>query len=118
MITNNNTIISIHAEDAKVEDKIMLGEDESRDSGTLTSNPESTAFLLDLDEEDNRSQDLESSSSSDGEENRAPEVQRPETFWSILVQIILPFFLAGCGTVGAGLILDKVHVSKNKNLEG
>jgi hypothetical protein len=33
----------------------------------------------------------------------------PETFWSVSIQIFIPFVIAGFGMVGAGLILDIVQ---------
>ncbi|KAK3600640.1 hypothetical protein CHS0354_031552 [Potamilus streckersoni] len=35
--------------------------------------------------------------------------EREETFFSILLQIFLPYIIAGFGTVGAGLVLDAVQ---------
>ncbi|KAL3852103.1 hypothetical protein ACJMK2_015789 [Sinanodonta woodiana] len=35
--------------------------------------------------------------------------EREETFFSILLQIFLPYIIAGFGTVGAGLVLDSVQ---------
>lgn len=36
-----------------------------------------------------------------------------ETFASIAFQIVIPFFIAGFGMVGAGIYLDMVSVSKS-----
>ncbi|XP_077568428.1 solute carrier family 41 member 2 isoform X2 [Stigmatopora nigra] len=45
-----------------------------------------------------------------GEENRSPAVEvPPETLCSLVLQILLPFLLAGLGTVFAGLLLDVVQ---------
>lgn len=33
-----------------------------------------------------------------------------ENAWTIGVQVFIPFLIAGCGTVGAGLVLDIVQV--------
>jgi len=38
-----------------------------------------------------------------------PKLEESETFWSISVQIFIPFLIAGLGMVGAGLILDIVQ---------
>jgi len=38
-------------------------------------------------------------------------VQEEETFWTITVQVFIPFLIAGMGMVGAGLVLDIVQVS-------
>ena len=37
------------------------------------------------------------------------KVEDTETFWSISIQIFIPFLIAGLGMVGAGLILDVVQ---------
>lgn len=37
-----------------------------------------------------------------------------ETFWSVSIQIFIPFLIAGFGMVGAGLILDIVQVKKHR----
>lgn len=36
-------------------------------------------------------------------------LQDPESAWSIGLQVCVPFLIAGCGTVGAGLVLDTVQ---------
>lgn len=38
-----------------------------------------------------------------------------ETYFSIAVQVFIPFLIAGFGMVGAGLVLDIVQVSIIKN---
>lgn len=37
-------------------------------------------------------------------------LQDSENAWSIGLQVCFPFLIAGCGTVGAGLVLDTVQV--------
>jgi hypothetical protein len=36
---------------------------------------------------------------------------KPEKWWSTTLQVAVPFFLAGIGTIGAGLTLGVVQVS-------
>lgn len=40
---------------------------------------------------------------------------KQEKWTSILIQVSIPFFLAGIGTIGAGIILGRVEVSLFKN---
>lgn len=49
---------------------------------------------------------------------RAPDAEAAvETVCSMLVQIAVPFLLAGLGTVFAGLLLEVVQVRKKKNVD-
>jgi solute carrier family 41 len=36
-----------------------------------------------------------------------------EKWWQILIQVSIPFLIAGCGTIGAGVILGQVKVIRN-----
>lgn len=36
-----------------------------------------------------------------------------EKWWHMTIQVAIPFFLAGIGTIGAGIILGHVEVSEN-----
>ncbi|XP_077288365.1 solute carrier family 41 member 2-like [Arctopsyche grandis] len=50
----------------------------------------------------------------DLENNKVPDddIQRPkkeEKWWSTLIQVAVPFFIAGIGTIGAGLVLGHVQ---------
>jgi hypothetical protein len=38
-------------------------------------------------------------------------VIKPEKWWSTTLQVAVPFFLAGIGTIGAGITLGIVQVS-------
>jgi hypothetical protein len=40
-------------------------------------------------------------------------VVKPEQWWSTTLQVAVPFFLAGIGTIGAGLTLGVVQVSSS-----
>lgn len=46
--------------------------------------------------------------SSDGD--RKSEI-KVEKWWSITIQVAIPFIIAGFGTIGAGVVLGKVQVS-------
>ncbi|XP_028042536.1 solute carrier family 41 member 1-like [Bombyx mandarina] len=35
--------------------------------------------------------------------------KKEEKLWTTLMQVAVPFFIAGCGTIGAGLVLGKVR---------
>lgn len=37
---------------------------------------------------------------------------RHEPWWHILLQVSIPFFIAGVGTIGAGIVLGRVEVSQ------
>lgn len=37
--------------------------------------------------------------------------KKEERWWNTLMQVAVPFFIAGCGTIGAGLVLGTVRVS-------
>ena len=39
-----------------------------------------------------------------------PIVEKSEKWYSILIQIIIPFLIAGFGMVAAGILLDEVQV--------
>lgn len=39
------------------------------------------------------------------------EVVKLEVWWHTTIQISIPFFIAGIGTIGAGVILGRVEVS-------
>lgn len=61
----------------------------------------------------------------DNDNNRLPDVvaetkifepdniQTKETYFSIAIQVFIPFLIAGFGMVGAGLVLDVVQVGTN-----
>lgn len=38
-----------------------------------------------------------------------------EKWWQTTIQVAIPFFIAGIGTIGAGIILGRVEVSKLLN---
>lgn len=40
------------------------------------------------------------------------EVVKLEKWWQTTIQISVPFFIAGIGTIGAGVILGRVEVSQ------
>jgi hypothetical protein len=42
------------------------------------------------------------------------EVITPELWWSTTLQVAVPFFLAGVGTIGAGLTLGHVQASRHR----
>jgi solute carrier family 41 len=44
-----------------------------------------------------------------GKDNQTKAVT-VEKWWQILVQVSIPFLIAGCGTIGAGVILGNVKV--------
>lgn len=54
-------------------------------------------------------QPLDDSSASSGDDK--PNVEEDESFWTITLQVFIPFLIAGMGMVGAGLVLDVVQVS-------
>lgn len=55
----------------------------------------------------------QSNESDDTSNNQSPEPPAPlkETSFSIGLQVVFPFLLAGFGTVAAGMVLDIVQVS-------
>lgn len=66
--------------------------------------------------------------SSDNENGRLPDVvvetkmcgdedeqQIEETYFSIAIQVFIPFLIAGFGMVFAGLVLDRIQVSQVSN---
>lgn len=57
----------------------------------------------------------QSNESDDISTDQSPEPPAPlkETSFSIGLQVVLPFLLAGFGTVAAGMVLDIVQVSRN-----
>jgi hypothetical protein len=42
-----------------------------------------------------------------------PDHPKHERSWSTALQVAVPFFIAGAGTIGAGLMLGKVEVSRS-----
>lgn len=38
-------------------------------------------------------------------------VLKNEKWWSVTLQVAVPFFIAGMGTIGAGIVLGKVQVN-------
>lgn len=61
---------------------------------------------------ENASQSNESDDTST-DQSPVPPVPLKETSFSIGLQVLFPFLLAGFGTVAAGMVLDMVQVSKN-----
>lgn len=61
---------------------------------------------------ENASQSNESDDTST-DQSPVPPVQLKETSFSIGLQVLFPFLLAGFGTVAAGMVLDMVQVRKN-----
>lgn len=50
-------------------------------------------------------------------DDRTSAVIKQEKWWQITLQVSIPFFIAGIGTIGAGIILGRVTVNiKNYNL--
>lgn len=45
-----------------------------------------------------------------------PKMEEEESFWSIMVQVFIPFLIAGMGMVAAGVTLDLVQVGINQLL--
>lgn len=43
--------------------------------------------------------------------------QTQETYLSIAIQVFIPFLIAGFGMVFAGLVFDKIQVTKNNSLK-
>lgn len=43
---------------------------------------------------------------------------KQEKWWQTTIQVSIPFFLAGIGTIGAGVILGTVEVCHTKHLPG
>jgi hypothetical protein len=54
----------------------------------------------------------------DNNENNESQTESPtkiikdERWWQILIQVSIPFFIAGIGTIAAGVILGNVEVRK------
>lgn len=48
---------------------------------------------------------------NDGDSKRKPRDILNERWQHTALQVSVPFFIAGIGTIGAGLVLDKVQVS-------
>lgn len=41
---------------------------------------------------------------------------KPEKWWQTTIQVAIPFFIAGIGTIGAGIILGHVEVSQKSKI--
>lgn len=52
--------------------------------------------------------------SSGGPKNNLIGEVKVEKWWQLLAQVSIPFLIAGCGTIGAGVILGQVKVSSSK----
>jgi len=59
---------------------------------------------------------LENASQSNESDDRSPEPPAPlkETSFTVGLQVVIPFLLAGFGTVAAGMVLDIVQVSVHR----
>lgn len=44
-------------------------------------------------------------------ENKQLTAYKEEKWWELTIQVAIPFFIAGIGTIGAGIILGYVEVS-------
>lgn len=44
-------------------------------------------------------------------ENKQLTAYKQEKWWQTTIQVAIPFFIAGIGTIGAGIILGRVEVS-------
>jgi solute carrier family 41 len=44
--------------------------------------------------------------------DKMPKGYTPEKSWQTLLQVAIPFFIAGLGTIGAGIILGRVEVCR------
>lgn len=55
---------------------------------------------------------LESIKSSNGQTNKNLDCLKNEKWYFVTLQVAVPFLIAGMGTIGAGLILGMVEVSK------
>lgn len=66
-------------------------------------------------EEDALLENASQNESDDTSNDQSPEPPAPlkETSFSIGLQVVFPFLLAGFGTVAAGMVLDIVQVSRN-----
>ncbi|XP_053619306.1 solute carrier family 41 member 1-like isoform X2 [Plodia interpunctella] len=59
----------------------------------------------DSNENDEDDEGAERESVTDGP---VTELKKEERWWNTLMQVAVPFFIAGCGTIGAGLVLGTV----------
>ncbi|XP_026733981.1 solute carrier family 41 member 2-like isoform X2 [Trichoplusia ni] len=46
---------------------------------------------------------------ADADAEKQPLSGKEERWWTTLMQVAVPFFIAGCGTIGAGLVLGTVR---------
>jgi len=99
--------------DFKAKKQIQLGEKSKKrsENGDMGTRATSTAALL-LNVETHTSSVRNSPNSNDASENDSDQVFiliSPERWYTIALQIFIPYLIAGCGMVAAGIVLDKVQ---------
>ncbi|XP_066158130.1 solute carrier family 41 member 1-like isoform X1 [Euwallacea fornicatus] len=82
---------------------------EPKGDGFIVSTIEMTSIIATVTETDNNENDNGKLPDIVAEANACQDVQSEETFFSIAIQVFIPFLIAGFGMVCAGLVLDRIQ---------